>query len=140
MPIPDPEPGMIVRYDYLWRREDAAGRDHGKTRPTCIVVAEVNSQPNEVLLLPITHSPPLRASTGIVIPQSVKRLIGLDEEPSWVIVSECNHDVWPNSGLSAIPGKFGEFSYGFIPPGLFSSVRKRFLEHVQKGNVIVTRN
>ena len=42
MPIPDPEPGMIVRNGYLWRNEDAAGRDQDKTRPACIVAAEIS--------------------------------------------------------------------------------------------------
>ena len=33
MPLPDLRPGLVVRYDYLWTREAAAGREQGKDRP-----------------------------------------------------------------------------------------------------------
>ncbi len=129
MALPDPKPGLVVRYDYLWSREAAAGRDHGKDRPACLVAASDSlARPRYVVLLPITHSPPGGDTIGIEIPASVRRAIGLDDEPSWVIVSEYNIDEWPNGGLSPIPGKPGAFSYGFIPPGLFGRVKTGFLE------------
>jgi hypothetical protein len=129
MSIPDPKPGLVVRYDYLWSREAAAGRDHGKERPTCIVAATGDlASPRYVVLLPITHSPPSGASVGIEIPLNVKRKIGLDDEPSWIIISEYNVKEWPNGGLSTIPGRNGVFAYGFIPPGLFAAVKTQFLD------------
>ena len=79
-------------------------------------------------LLPITHSPPDADTVGLEIPLMVKQAIGLDEAPSWVIVSEHNIDEWPNGGLSSVPGKSGVFSHGFIPPSLFAQIRARFLE------------
>jgi len=44
------------------------------------------------------------------------------------IVSEHNVDERPNAGLAPAPGQSGVFSYGFIPPGLFSQVKAKFLE------------
>ena len=73
-----------------------------------------------MVLLPITHAPPDGDTIGIEIPEKVKAAIGLDDVPSWVIVSEHNIDEWPNAGLSPIPGKPGVFGYDFIPPGLFA--------------------
>lgn len=129
MSIPDPKPGLVVRYDYLWSREAAAGRDHGKERPTYIVAATDDfASPRYVVLLPITHSSPPGASVGIEIPLNVKRKIGLDDEPSWIIISEYNVKEWPNGGLSTIPGRNGVFAYGFIPPGLFATVKAQFLD------------
>lgn len=129
MALPAPEPGLVVRYDYLWSHEARLGQDHGKDRPTCLVAATDSSvRPRHVLLLPITHTPPSGATVGIAIPPEVKRAIGLDDEPSWVIVSEYNVDEWPSSGLSPLPGKSGRFSYGFLPPGLFAQIKSRFLE------------
>jgi hypothetical protein len=64
----------------------------------------------------------------VEIPAKVRRAIGLDDAPSWVIVSEHNIDEWPNGGLAPVPGRPGVFSYGFIPPGLFAQVKARFLE------------
>jgi hypothetical protein len=127
--FPDPKPGLIVRYDYLWSHEAAAGRDQGKDRPTCLVAASDSlAAPRYVVLLPITHSPPNAGTEGVEIPAKVKQALGLDDAPSWVIVSEHNVDEWPNAGVSPIPGKPSVFSYGFIPPGLFAQIKARFLE------------
>lgn len=129
MALPEPRPGLVIRYDYLWSHEAATGRIQGKDRPTCIVAATDGlTQPRYVVLLPITHSPPSGDTIGIEIPAKIKRAIGLDDEPSWIIVSEHNIDEWPNSGLSSIPGTVGLYSYGFIPPGLFAAVKTKFLE------------
>ena len=65
---------------------------------------------------------------GIEVPARVRQALGLDDAPSWVIVSEHNIDEWPNAGLSPLPGLPYTFSYGFIPPGLFAQIRARFLE------------
>lgn len=133
MPLPPPEPGMVLRYDYLWSREALSGREQGKDRPACLVVAGDSAiTPRHVVLLPITHSPPTGETVGIEIPHRVKRAIGLDDLPSWVIVSEYNVDQWPNSGLSQIPGRTGEFSYGILPPSLFGAVKREFLELVRE--------
>ncbi|MGK9054746.1 hypothetical protein [Neorhizobium petrolearium] len=129
MAFPDPKPGLVVRYDYVWTHEAAAGRSQGKDRPTCLVAASDSvARPRYVVLLPITHARPSGDTVGIEIPAKVKQAIGLDEEPSWVIVSEHNIDEWPNGGLSPVPGEPGEFSYGFLPPGLFAVIKTRFLE------------
>ena len=129
MALPDPKPGLIVRYDYLWSRAAAAGRDQGKDRPTCLVAASDSlTRPRYVVLLPITHSTPDAGTIGIEIPAKVKQAIGLDDAQSWVIISEYNVDEWPNAGLSPIPGRPGNFSYGFIPPGLFAQIKAKFLE------------
>ena len=120
---------MIVRYDYLWSREASAGQDHGKDRPTCLVAASDSlAKPRYVVLLPVTHSPPQGDTIGIEIPAKAKQAIGLDDEPSWVIVTEHNIDEWPNAGLSIVPGKPGVYSYGFIPPGLFAQIKAQFLQ------------
>ncbi len=129
MAFPDPRPGLVVRYDYLWSSEAAAGRDQGKDRPACLVAAsDSQTTPRYVVLLPITHSPPGTGTVGVEIPAKVRQAIGLDDAPGWVIVSEHNIDEWPNAGLSPIPGKRGAFSYGFIPPGLFAQIKAKFLE------------
>ncbi len=129
MALPDPMPGLVVRYDYLWTHEAAAGRDQGKTRPTCLIAAtDPAVVPRYVVLLPITHTPPAVDTVGIEMPTSVKQALGLDEPPSWVIASEFNIDAWPNAGLSPLPGQPGTFGYGFIPPGLFAKIKARFLE------------
>ena len=120
---------MVVRYDDLWTHEAAAGRDQGRTRPTCLIAAtDPAVLPRHVVLLPITHAPPASDTVGIEIPGPVRQALGLDDTPSWVIVSEHNVDEWPNAGLSPLPGLPDAFSYGFVPPGLFAQIKARFLE------------
>jgi len=140
MAIPEPSPGLVIRYDYLWSREAAVGRTQGKDRPACLVAASDSaSTPRFVVLLPITHSPPTGDTIAIEIPAKVRQSIGLDDEPSWVVVSEYNIDEWPNAGVSPVPGK-ADFTYGFIPPGLFAAIKARFLELArEKKNEVVRR-
>jgi hypothetical protein len=134
VPLPEPKPGLVIRYDYLWTREAAAGRDQGKERPACLVAAtDATASPRFVVILPITHTPPDKNTVGVEIPESVRRAIGLDDAPSWVIVSEHNVDEWPNGGLAPLPGRPGVFSYGFIPHGLFAQVKAKFLELSGRG-------
>ena len=131
MVLPDPKPGLVIRYDYLWPDEAAAGRDQGKTRPTCLIAAtDPAARPRYVVLLPITHTPPASDAVGIEVPVRVGQALGLDDAPSWVIVSEHNIDEWPNAGLSPLPGLPDVFSYGFIPPGLFAQIKASFLDLV----------
>lgn len=129
MPLPEPKPGLVIRYDYLWTHEAAAGRDGGKERPACLIAASDSSvRPRFVVILPITHTPPDDETTGVEIPPRVKQALGMDDAPSWVVVSEYNIDEWPNGGLAPVPGRPGVFSYGFIPPRLFAQVKEKFLE------------
>ena len=95
------------------------GRDQGKDRPACLVAASDSlTKPRFVVLLPITHSPPDADTVGIEIPAKVKQALGLDDAPSWVIVSEHNVDEWPNAGLSPIPGRPGSVQLWLHPTGL----------------------
>ena len=88
MALPEPIPGVVVRYDCLWTYEAAAGRDHGKTRPACLVAAtDPAVLPRYVVLLPITHPRPAGDTVGIEIPMRVRQALSLDDTPSWSIVS-----------------------------------------------------
>jgi len=121
MATPEPSPGLVVRYDYVWSREAAVGRTQGKDRPACLVAgSDSTATPRFVVLLPITHSPPRGDTVAIEIPAKVRQSIGLDDERCWMVVSEFNVDEWPNAGLS--------FAYGSVPPGLFAVIKERFLE------------
>lgn len=128
MPLPEPEPGLVIRYDYLWLRESDATRSSGKDRPACIVATlDDPADPRLVLILPTTRSPPKGDTAGVEIPHPVARKLGLSDERSWAVISEANVDYWPNAGLSPVPGRRGAFAYGFLPPLLFEEIKSRFL-------------
>lgn len=133
MPLPRPAPGLVIRYDYVWSRESARGRTQGKDRPACIVVAtDDEATPRHVVLVPIAHSPPRKGDVGVEVPPKVRRAIGLDDEPAWIIVSDHNVDSWPSPGLAPVPGKPGVFAYGFIPRALFMQMKAQFLALAEK--------
>lgn len=140
MALPEPKPGLVIRYDYLWRDEAAAGGASGKERPACLVATSAPAtHPRFVVILPITHTAPRGDTVGVEVPAQVRRALGLDEAPSWVVVSEYNVDQWPNGGLAPVPGHSGDFSHGFIPPGLFARIKALFLDLADRGRSSGTR-
>jgi hypothetical protein len=119
VPLPKPEAGLVIRYEYLWRNEVAAGADTGtKQRPCAIVVAVTNAAGiTSVVVAPITHIEPMPPARGIEIPPRVKRHLGLDAERSWMVASDLNTFIWPGVDLYPIPGSPpGTFDYGLLPP------------------------
>jgi len=134
MRLPKPEAGLVIRYDYLWAREAGKGKTTSKIRPACLAFAsDETTNPRRVVLLPITHSRPSPGDTGIEIPKAVCEHLGLDEDRSWVILSEFNVDDWPNAGLQPIPGTRDRFAYGFVPQKFFDTIRERFLALAEQG-------
>jgi hypothetical protein len=80
-------------------------------------------------VLPVTHAPPRHPDDAVELPLPVKRRLGLDDARSWVVVTELNRFVWPGPDLCPVPpADEGRFDYGLLPPGLFRTIRERFLD------------
>jgi hypothetical protein len=128
MPIPNPELGLVISYAYLWHHEHEAGREEGqKDRPSVIVLAVEREADGAtiVTVLPITHSLPVDPESAVEIPTPVKRHLGLDDDPSWIIVAEGNEFVWPGYDLRKRPHS-DRYDYGFLPPRFFNRVIEAF--------------
>lgn len=133
MAIPDPEPGLVVRFNYLWSREfDRGGLEARYPRPCAIVLSYHRSSDGALmaLLAPITHSQPGADDRAIEIPQAVKRQLGLDLLQSWVMIDEVNETHWPGYDLQ--PYAKGRYAYGFIPPVLFRRIRDELSQVVRE--------
>ncbi|HUN24908.1 MAG TPA: hypothetical protein VMU67_01280 [Steroidobacteraceae bacterium] len=131
MSFPEPYPGLVIRYSYLWKRESDAGRDEGtKDRPCAIIMMVIDEDGDkEVWVLPITHSPPARPADAVEIPATTKNRLGLDSERFWVVITEANEFIWPGPDLRPVPGRdTSTIVYGPLPPRFFAYVRDRFLE------------
>ena len=138
MPLPVPEPGLVIRYAYLWFSDYAQGQDEGdKDRPCAIILTTINEADQTVVaVLPVTHTPPRQADDAVELPLLVKRRLGLDDARSWVVVTELNRFVWPGPDLRPVPPtEAGRFDYGVLPPGLYRRIRERFLAAVQAQRV-----
>ena len=134
MSFPEPYAGLVIRYAYLWNREFQAGRTEAvKDRPwsVILVVTDLDGD-REVLVLPITHTPPTDSSDAIEIPTLTKNPLGLDAERSWIVITEANEFVWPGPDLRPVPGRDDStIAYGALPPRFFAYVRDKFLERDQ---------
>jgi hypothetical protein len=128
--LPKPEPGLVIRYSYLWAREHRDGRDEGtKDRPCAIILAtHLHDGETQVLVVPVTHSPPDCLDTALELPPAVKHHLGLDAERSWVVLSESNLFDWPGPDLRRVGDRDdSSVAYGFLPPRFFAEMRRRFL-------------
>ena len=128
MPIPTPEPGLIITYAYVWDYEAQNGQEEGrKDRPCVIALAVERQQDGEtmVTVLPVTHRPPDDPAAAVEIPRAVKKHLCLDDEPSWVIVSEGDQFVWPGYDLRKVSSA-DRYDYGYLPPRFFKEVLAAF--------------
>ncbi|MER8944936.1 type II toxin-antitoxin system PemK/MazF family toxin [Mesorhizobium sp. M0701] len=131
MSLPKPVPGLVISYSYLWARENKKGAEEGrKSRPCAIVAARRIVEGREVVtVVPITHSAPADHADAIEIPAPLKTHLGLDDMPSWIIVTEINEFLWPGPDLRPIPGtKPSRFDYGMLPPRFYAHLRDRILQ------------
>lgn len=131
MSLPRPEPGLVIRYSYLWLREHREGREEGaKDRPCSIILASRDQDgETQVVVVPVTHSPPENSGAALELPPAVKKLLGLDTERSWVVLSESNLFDWPGPDLRRVGDRDdSSVAYGFLPPRFFAEVRRRFLD------------
>jgi hypothetical protein len=104
MPIPNPEPGLVISYAYLWHHEHRAGQEEGRKDRPCVIVLAVEREADGeaiVTVLPIAHDAPADRTSAVEIPLPVKRHLGLDEDRSWVVVDEGNEFLWPGYDKAA---------------------------------------
>jgi hypothetical protein len=136
---PRPQPGLVIRYSYLWRSELLKGREEGvKDRPCAIVFAlRVEDKKDErVWVVPITHSRPPNIDEAVELPIATKRRLGLDDDGAWVILSETNVFIWPGPDVRRVGDRGNEsIVYGQLPPEFFSFLRKKLLALLKQRRV-----
>ena len=126
MPFPTPEPGLVIRYAFLWREQAARGQDEGeKDRPCAVVVTTTNDLGETVVIvLPITHTQPRNRDLAVEIPAATKQRLGLDDGRSWIVVTDANRFMWPGPDLRPrVAGDAASVAYGLLPAKLFNEVR-----------------
>jgi len=139
LPLPAPEIGLLVSYEYLWKRHEAT-QNAEKARPCCVILIYLQSEKDDVdpggpeatkvVYLPVSHTQPNDDQKGFELSPHAKKVVGLDMERQWVVVSECNLDAWPVD-VRQIPGKPGQLHYGYLPPNEFERIKREFLEYRQ---------
>jgi len=126
-----PRNGHVIHYGYLWRREFERGEESGrKTRPVCLTVV-LPGAPNatRILLFPITSQPPGADRAALAIPETELRRARL-RGPAWILLDDCNTDVWETSFYVEDRTPLGRFSYAF-----FARLRDVALRQLEAGRL-----
>ena len=134
MAYPTPEPGLVIRYSFLWREAAARGHEEGdKDRPCAVVLTTRNDRGDTIVtVLPITHTPQRHSDLAVEIPAGTKRRLNLDDQRSWIVVTDANRFVWPGPDLRPrTPGDTASVAYGLLPAGLFCEVRDKLARAIE---------
>lgn len=72
--------------------------------------------------------PPADAADAVVFPQDIKRRLGLDDAPAWIVTTEANAFIWPGPDIRPVPGRTPTtVIYGRVPNGLLRQVAQSYL-------------
>lgn len=136
MKIPPPKPAQVIRYSYLWADEHDDGKEEGrKDRPAAIVMTlQSEGDDLQVVVVPVTHSAPDDATDAMELAPAVKRQLGLDDERSWVVLTEINVFIWPGPDLRPTgEGAEETVLYGYLPANVFRDIRDRLVANIKAG-------
>jgi len=79
--------------------------------------------------MPVNNVPPRDPNDAVEIPAALKAHLGLDDLPSWIVVTESNDFLWPGPDLRPLPNATPRrYDYGMLPPRFFIHVRNKILE------------
>lgn len=140
MALPAPAPGLVICYSYLWHKEKAAGAIEGrKDRPCAIVVATTDAHGDTIVyVVPVTHGRPADPH-AVQLPPTVKRKLGLDSGPSWIVTSELNQFVWPGFDRRPISRRQrNRFAWGFLPKEVLAAVKRGIAANRKTGRINVS--
>ena len=130
MTFPKPQPGLVIRYSYLWAEEFERGIEEGSNDRPCAILLSVKSEDGEqiVTVLPVTHSQPQNPDQAVEIPSATKRRLGLDDQRSWIVLTESNRFIWPGPDLRPLKsGDARSVAFGLLPAALFNQIKKQWL-------------
>jgi hypothetical protein len=67
------------------------------------------------------------------IPPAIKRHLGLDDQPSWIVLDDFNVFAWPGYDLRPVAGQKDGYHYGLLPPRMFEGIVRKFSELRRQG-------
>jgi hypothetical protein len=105
--------------------------EEGRKDRACAIVAarQVIEGREVVTVVPVTHSPPRNPEDAVEIPPALKAHLGLDDLPSWIVVTETNDFLWPGPDIRPVSrSKSEQFHYGMLPPKFYAIVRDKILQ------------
>ncbi len=140
MALPEPVPGLVISYAYLWHDEALRGQEEGRKDRPCVIILSVENADGRtvVTVAPITHSPPAYPESALEIPAATKQRLGLDGERSWVVAADLNRFVWPGVDLRPIRRDAKAYAYGQLPAVFYRQLRDRVVALARAGRASIT--
>ncbi|MBB2689603.1 UNVERIFIED_ORG: hypothetical protein GGI63_000736 [Rhizobium esperanzae] len=143
MKFPEPPPGLVIRYSFLWKADyDEEKYEASKDRPCAIVLAAKvkDTAATQVVVIPITHSEPdpADASASLEMPAAVAKSIGLDAGRHWLRLTQLNRFIWPGYDLRPRPDDPSRVDYGFIPEEFFNQVKAAIIAENRRRSLSFT--
>ena len=125
--FPDPIPGLVIRYAYLWKREADLGQVEGQKHRPCAIVVCVERSEGEALVTvaPLTRRKPKDPKLAIALTAATRRRLRLGKQPNWIIATEVNTFCWPGPDLR--PTAQGDYAYGELPAVVFQALVKKIV-------------
>src|SRR5258708_38458923 len=93
MTLPDPKPGLVVNYRFLWSHEQTTGADEGaKDRPCAVVVATRRGPHGDIrtTVPPMRHRPPDAPTASMENPAPGCAFLGLGGGRPWPRLDRLN--------------------------------------------------
>ncbi|TFF17784.1 hypothetical protein E3C22_23345 [Jiella endophytica] len=117
----------VIRFSYLWAREAKRGETEGrKRRPVVVGVRLARPGGDGLLLFPITSQEPGGDQFAVEIPETEKRLGGLNPALRlWIILDEYNEEIVGKSYYLEPSPPLGRFSKTFFLPVMRDFIARR---------------
>jgi hypothetical protein len=119
-----------------------AGAEEGrKDRPAIVLALSVTSTrgATRVLIVAVTHTPPNDPADAVPFPMDLKRAMGLDDLPAWIVTTEGNAFDWPGPDLRPVPRRSPRtIYYGRISERLLQQIAASYLANRkrQRGRMV----
>ena len=137
-----PTPGLVIRYDFLWKDDHDAGLVHGQKDRPCVII--LVSKPREdgasqVVVCAITHVPPDPDTPAVEIPHKVARHLNLDDDRMWIKTDQVNVFLWQEGRLpfGVTPARKGNWAFGVLPSQLAKAAFDQVRQHSREQTIAV---
>jgi hypothetical protein len=118
MPIPTPEPGLVISYSYLWHHEHEGGREEGRKDRPSVIVLTVEHAAHDSRRGPAHH--PFRSRRARKRRRNSRRGETASRARPRAVM-----DRWPGYDTRTI-GRGDRYDYGLLPPRFFRQVVAAF--------------
>jgi mRNA-degrading endonuclease toxin of MazEF toxin-antitoxin module len=113
------------------------GLEEGAKDRPCAVVLTTRRENGRIIVYvaPVTHAEPQNKAAAVEIPTETKKRLNMDDQRSWIIVSEINSFTWPGYDLRPVDRRDPSrgFVYGLLPGDIIRMMVERLRAQIKAG-------